>query len=527
MAAAFDDGDTEAAEGKNYARTPTLWDADDDILLMHLKDSQKLGWKEIASNFVNRTPNACQFRWRRLKLGNLKHPPKLAAALASHINATNPPPQRKRRASSSLDLPQHSDINDTPFAYSPPLATFTGIDNSVSNALAGLLALSNSPSNVSSPGPTQAPPPIYSSGQPYASPPSHSGPHPSHAPYESNNDVSLDPQMHAAGQAGLAGGYYAELSIDPTMNLPHHQPHPQSQDRLQKHRRRSASPPNIPTPKRHRLRSTTYYDSESQDPAYLSILNSSHAGALPEPNLRRNSFFYVPREDRASVLLGVRALVSSLPSKSMDIPHHQQHSLAHLPVLYGGSNGSMSGTLGIPHSNTVHSLRRGSVVSLGTGGGYRSRLGLVVIPYLSDRRDSDGRPPPPAKPIKPVAPSTPLFKVPWSMEEDELLINRRSRELSFAELLILLPQRTEGEIWSRIDYLEKLRNGHRELVGHNRRRRRSSIGLDDVDDFYENVIELDDEDDEDERNLFEVDLAVPSHGRMRRKRTMSTQHRPE
>ncbi|KTA97686.1 Transcriptional regulatory protein DOT6 [Nakaseomyces glabratus] len=33
---------------------------------------KNLGWKEIALYFENRTPNACQFRWRRLKSGNLK-----------------------------------------------------------------------------------------------------------------------------------------------------------------------------------------------------------------------------------------------------------------------------------------------------------------------------------------------------------------------------------------------------------------------------------------------------------------------
>ena len=70
---------------KNPSRTPTSWDAEDDILLMHLKDNQKLGWKEIASNFTNRTPNACQFRWRRLKSGNLKNPPKSAAALGAQF----------------------------------------------------------------------------------------------------------------------------------------------------------------------------------------------------------------------------------------------------------------------------------------------------------------------------------------------------------------------------------------------------------------------------------------------------------
>lgn len=76
---------TTTTTQKNPSRTPTSWDAEDDILLMHLKDNQKLGWKEIASHFNNRTPNACQFRWRRLKSGNLKNPPKSAAALGAQF----------------------------------------------------------------------------------------------------------------------------------------------------------------------------------------------------------------------------------------------------------------------------------------------------------------------------------------------------------------------------------------------------------------------------------------------------------
>ena len=68
---------------------------------------------------------------------------------------------------------------------------------------------------------------------------------------------------------------------------------------------------------------------------------------------------------------------------------------------------------------------------------------------------------PPSRTKTKRKPGTPIPKldIPWTMEEDELLINRRNRELSFAELSILLPQRTEGEIWTRIDYLENLRNG--------------------------------------------------------------------
>lgn len=56
-------------------KTPSSWDPHDDFLLRHLKEQRKLGWKEIALHFPNRTTNACQFRWRRLVSGTLRSAP--------------------------------------------------------------------------------------------------------------------------------------------------------------------------------------------------------------------------------------------------------------------------------------------------------------------------------------------------------------------------------------------------------------------------------------------------------------------
>lgn len=67
MASTMDDKLTRV-----FSRTPSSWDPQDDLLLRHLKEQQRLGWKEIASHFAHRTPNACQFRWRRLRSGALK-----------------------------------------------------------------------------------------------------------------------------------------------------------------------------------------------------------------------------------------------------------------------------------------------------------------------------------------------------------------------------------------------------------------------------------------------------------------------
>lgn len=426
MADASSPGDD--AEGKNYLRTPTSWDQLDDMLLMHLKDQQKLGWKEIASNFVNRTPNACQFRWRRLKLGNLKNPPKLSAlAGASGSSGLAPKRQRKQKDDFSVASP-----------FSPvALATFTGYDNNISLALAGLNALSHTHSPM--------PAPFESTLTEYEPP--------------SRIDPSLDPLLaHSSGTNG--GGYYAEISVDPTMNLPHNQP---------------GHPPAL-TP-----RNSTSHRSRSNS-----------ALAVPAHN---NSIIQIIKDDRHSVL-SQRALVLSLPSKSMTFPHHRLNLLAHMPVLFGGtsvSGPSRNPSVGAP---TVPSLRNGSVSG---GSGYFSRLGLVVIPHDDKDKKKKKAPSKNTKTASPAQKSKLVLHIPWLIEEDELLVNRRNRELLFAELLILLPQRTEGEIWTRIDYLERLRNGLRSSPRAGGRRRQSSIGLDDVDDFYagvEDVIETDSDDDD-------------------------------
>lgn len=504
------------------------------MLLMHLKDNQKLGWKEISSHFVNRTPNACQFRWRRLKSGNLKNPPKssqsgplggLAAAAAvagggsGGAGGSNDGSASSSRAGSvsSSKHPFHrrqSDIAtpNIPPAYSPLAnTTFTGYDT-VTSALAGLNALLN-PGSVGSRSRSH----------------SHVGPvnttsHPQTFDKSPRSDVPLDPQTHSAAAAGTSGGYFTDISVDPTLNLPHNQPHPPPLSR-------GLTPRN------------------------------SDVGHHPPP-MHNNSIIQIARDDRNSVV-STRHSVLSLPSKSMNIPHHQltSNNLAHLPLLFGGSSisgpstgTSISGPSGLPHlASTLSSIRNGSIV--GTTQPMR-RLSMLVLhserrssllrdlkrdraekadkdktekTEKSDKLEKDKSATRPDKKQKDK--NMPIFKIPWSMEEDELLINRRRKELSFAELLILLPQRTEGEIWARIDTLERLRNGHRASISkESRRRRQSSLGLDDVDDFYDDVDSvlggIDSDDDDDDDVLLDVDDSIPGHMRRQRKRRASSAVNP-
>lgn len=443
-------------EDKNFLRTPTSWDSQDDILLLHLKDNQKLGWKEIALHFHNRTPNACQFRWRRLKSGNLKNPPKATPS---------------RRESTSEKAPKRRVLEASATGVYSPLAstTFTGYDT-VQTALAGLNALGAPASNPA------APPPSV---------PVNTTSHPQTFDNSPKIDFPLDPQAHSAA-AGTHGGYFTDISVDPTLNLPHNKPHP-----------------------------------------VASLHLTSRQSVDPVPLTHNNSIIQIARDDRALVSLN-RLLVLSLPSKSMDIPHHQTLLLAHLPVLYGGS--SISGALGLvlgPVLALHHlalalsGIRNGSIV--GPSQAYLRRLSMSIpsrpdLDKEREKRDRQREHDKDKEKQKEADKLTPIFKIPWLMEEDELLINRRRKELSFAELSILLPQRTEGEIWARIDALERLRNGPRALA---RRRRQSLLGLDDVDDFYDDVDSIDMDSDDDIDNvqdavLVDVDDSVHRPARKRR-----------
>lgn len=509
---------------KNFSRTPTSWDTQDDILLMHLKDQQKLGWKEIASHFTNRTPNACQFRWRRLKSGNLKNPPKSVSSAGKGTPTSSVGSGQGQSGSARKDhkgagsdtkseSPGH-ESNSVFASYSPINASgFTGYGN-INGALAGLNALSNTPSSISSPVPSNNAPGSHSGG---LNSPNSNAQTVNH--YDSPGSDLLDPQAHQNSTGSSGGGYYADISVDPTMNLPHVQLHPNSHVSL------------------------IGRNSHSHEGTANNLVSTIH----------NNSIIQISKDDRNSISL-TRASISSLPSKSMNIPHHQTNNsaLAHLPIPFGSGGSisgpsraaSISGPAGILGHATISSIRNGSVFG---GLGYYSRSGSIVIPHNADKKDPDDEKNDLKKELEKKSNfkisnnaeldgksnqknSQPVFKIPWSMEEDELLINRRNRELSFAELSILLPQRTEGEIWSRIDYLERLKNGHRSSSSRGARNgRRSSVGLDDVDFYDEAVmdgIDVSDDDEADDDVLVDVDDSPKTTARKRKKRRTSSAVNP-
>ena len=53
-------------QGQRKVKQSSTWTAPEDRMLRALKEVKKLGWREISTFFNGRTPNACQFRWRRI-----------------------------------------------------------------------------------------------------------------------------------------------------------------------------------------------------------------------------------------------------------------------------------------------------------------------------------------------------------------------------------------------------------------------------------------------------------------------------
>lgn len=85
------------------SKLSTTWTAKEDKLLRELKENQKLGWRDISTFFSDRTPNACQFRWRRI------------------ISSINKEPETKSRSSSISSISLHSRSSSLSSSSSTPV----------------------------------------------------------------------------------------------------------------------------------------------------------------------------------------------------------------------------------------------------------------------------------------------------------------------------------------------------------------------------------------------------------------------
>lgn len=91
------------------------------MMLRHLKEQQKLGWKEIAAHFPNRTTNACQFRWRRLMSGTLRSSSGGgSAAAAASVGSVHASSHHRHTASASTTPSPTTDAAMFRTAYPEP-----------------------------------------------------------------------------------------------------------------------------------------------------------------------------------------------------------------------------------------------------------------------------------------------------------------------------------------------------------------------------------------------------------------------
>ncbi|KAG5420806.1 hypothetical protein I9W82_002687 [Candida metapsilosis] len=101
------------------SKSSSTWSADEDKVLRELKEVQKLGWREISTFFHERTPNACQFRWRRI-ISNLD------------VNSKGPetPEKEKDRNVSSISETHEAGHNEERSQEGSPLSKCDSTDKS-------------------------------------------------------------------------------------------------------------------------------------------------------------------------------------------------------------------------------------------------------------------------------------------------------------------------------------------------------------------------------------------------------------
>lgn len=410
-------GEKSVSVLESKTKNPSSWDPQDDILLRHLKEVKKLGWKDISQYFSNRTPNACQFRWRRLKSGNLK------SNKTANVDVT--------------DFPGNGDGGVK--AEDPGVVSSKAKD----------------PSRQSSPAisiPVSAPPKLQAN---VGSAPNSASATPS-LPYSrstfsltSTNVQNSYPMVNHNNGAG--SNFFKARSNSHSFSMGHYNNNSQSTGSLTNGAKVPAEEENIGFIPKIIVRSRR--SSFAQPLAAVTANTASHLTSALNTTLnttktRKNSF--ASRSRRSSF-----NMPSNTPSR--------RSSMVIAPT-------SLSGMLGLSTaSSTPKASRRDSMVKFRT---HRSASSSSTSSAATSFMDL----PPGSVPVVPRAhtrihPKLQQQKMHqlhphqhlnhsampetlrWSTEEDQLLNESGSRNLSMMELSILLPNRSEKEIQWRLDTL--------------------------------------------------------------------------
>lgn len=410
---------TVVAESK--AKNPSSWDPQDDILLRHLKEVKKLGWKDISQYFTNRTPNACQFRWRRLKSGNLKSN-KTANVDVTDFPPNGSPAQEEEKPHSSVAV----NVRDPSRNSSPAIAIPVSAPSKLQPGVVG-----------SAPNSSSATPALPYSRSTFS------------LASTSSNGQNVYPVVN--GNNGAGSNFFKARSNSHSFSLGHYNSVSHSTSSLTNGPKVPAEEENVGFIPKIIVRSRR--SSFAQPLAAATNNSTSHLTSALNTTLnttktRKNSF--VNRSRRSSFNVS-----SNTPSR--------RSSMIIAPTSLTGMFGLSTG------SSTPKSSRRDSTVKARTHRSASSSSSSSAASFMDLSPGTVNLMPRTHTRIHPKLQQQKLHQLypqplymqhmgmpesqRWSTEEDQLLNESGSRNLSMMELSILLPNRTEREIQWRLEAL--------------------------------------------------------------------------
>ena len=450
-------GRASPTNGSSSSRNPSSWDPEDDLLLRHLKEIKKLGWKEISRFFENRTPNACQFRWRRLKSGNLKSNKTALVDVTDYDEVLKALRFGKlneyMRTAAPMPAPPVVPTSGSTTVKDPTNSTISSSSLSPGNSKTGKLPLTSNPTSgevsplVNPSGPTDA---ITVNGDVSGlsprktlspigggmdnlmlSPPRGKLPLPS--TISSNTTINskkfVKPRSFSSNIPKRRNSVQVDhiLTRDAATNL-HLNPAPNEENigfipKIVIRSRRSSSSYILPP------FGTTYSNAINSRKNSISVLS------------RRSSF----TNSRRASLMVVPGVINEHFSYNI-VPSQRKNSLALARVVSPGSSVTSIHTSAVPPTTIIGNDNNSN--NINTNNNNTTSITTAVVPprgYVDDVNSSRN--------------------CHWRPDEDRLIIENSTRRLSISELAIVLQDKSEEQIKSRMDYWSSQGRAPREEAG--------------------------------------------------------------
>lgn len=449
----------KATSSKN--KNPSSWEPIDDILLRHLKEIKKMGWKEISQYFENRTPNACQFRWRRLKSGNLKSNktalmdvtifpgeikilnPCVMEKKSSKQKEPQPQPHQTQQDKIKLPIinPQQNQMPPPPTTNTVQLAplNFTSNNNNNNNNFNANRRNSSITSNI-----------IHNNNSTS----------PSHSTFSPRGSISLNQQPSFVATPMMEPQNSVITENEPVKKFvkPRSYSHTLTSYAMTPANSINSATSNstenenvgfIPKVFVRSRRSSSVLAPTSPTSATQSF-NSALNTTLTTSKSRKNSFVNYQRRYSLAAVSSTsssrRSSVIAAPnSMSVNFNNYQLPTVKQRreSIIRNHKSGSISG----PTSN--HNSHKPSINSAVTLDVPVNTTHLFNHNYSFTDMPNNSNPTSHSKPVH----MTKKHSIPWSIEEDQLLLENKYRNLSLPELSILLPNRSESDIDSRLNSL--------------------------------------------------------------------------